>query len=192
MCKECLPANRAAGVRKKTTGEAQDFLLICHLLFIKGVNLPKSCLLNCDIWETGLNKQVCDLFLIQQVVKSTLTVSAINTLGTYFTLSFPIKSISCFGQRSELAVKIEVFSLCLAETGNFQRVPRKKKEQETSGFALYVQPNVYEQQCLVYRGFRVCSGQCEVLMDSQPCCCLLPGWHKQGKALLVVFIVRKS
>lgn len=70
MCKECLPANRAAGVRKKATEEAQDFLLMCHLLFIKGVNLPKSCLLNCDIWERGLNKQVYDLFLIQQVVKN--------------------------------------------------------------------------------------------------------------------------
>lgn len=57
-------------------------------------------------------------------------MSVINSLGTCFTLSFPIKHITCFGQKSELAVKIENFPfvwLRLRVSKGYQERKRSRK-----------------------------------------------------------------
>lgn len=106
----------------------------------------------------------------------------------YFNLSFLIKHISCFGQRSELAVKIEVFPfvwLRLRVSKGYQERKRSRK--------LLCLPFTFSQMCMsssawytVVSGCVQDPGQYQVLPEPQPCCCLLPGWHKR-KVLLVVF-----
>lgn len=81
-------------------------------------------------------------------------MSVINSLGTYFTLSFPIKHISSFGQRAELAVKIEVFPFVWLRLGASKGYQERKRSRK-----LLVLSFMFSQMCMSSRaGYTVVSG----------------------------------